>query len=363
MFGICGNVLVAYVVIRKKTMRTITNIFITNLALSDILMCLLAVPFTPLSAFMKQWVFGEVMCHILPMTLGVSVYVSTLTSTAIAVDRYLVILYPFKPRMKTGVCLLIIVIIWIISVSISLPLGIYQKVIHTDHDDTRMCSEHWPHPTARQFFTVTSLLLQYLVPCAIITFCYIEVWRSLSNRTHSMIGTGCRSRDREQVEIRRKKRTNKMLVAMISIFVVCWLPLNALHITSEYKDSVRFWSLYYLIFFIAHVIAMSSTVYNPFLYAWMNESFSKEFRNVLPAFLFRSRHCYNGNNDTTQYTTVDITQSEQRKDAQPASHAYSTHLDTSIAGGQSNNSVSANAYVEKEMNGETTTDVIELSVI
>ena len=85
--GIFGNLLVVYVVVRNKSMQTITNIFITNLAVSDIMMCLLAVPFTPLSAFLKSWVFGDALCHIVPMTLGVSVYVSTLTSTAIAIDR------------------------------------------------------------------------------------------------------------------------------------------------------------------------------------------------------------------------------------------------------------------------------------
>ena len=85
--GITGNSLVVYVVVRNKSMQSITNIFITNLALSDIMMCLLAVPFTPLSAFLDSWIFGNVLCHIVPMALGVSVYVSTLTSTAIAIDR------------------------------------------------------------------------------------------------------------------------------------------------------------------------------------------------------------------------------------------------------------------------------------
>ncbi len=51
------------------------------------------------------------------------------------------IVHPFKPRMKVFVCLLLIVAIWIISVSISLPLAIYQKV-------RRSCSK-------RNFFSVS----------------------------------------------------------------------------------------------------------------------------------------------------------------------------------------------------------------
>lgn len=48
ILGIFGNALVCYVVFRNKAMQTVTNLFITNLALSDILLCVLAVPFTPL---------------------------------------------------------------------------------------------------------------------------------------------------------------------------------------------------------------------------------------------------------------------------------------------------------------------------
>ena len=45
--------------------------------------------------------------------------------------------------------------------------------------------------------------------------------------------------------------------------------------------------MFLLVFFMAHVVAMSSTIYNPFLYAWMNEYFRAEFRNIVPC-LFRS---------------------------------------------------------------------------
>jgi len=128
LVGLSGNSLVVYVVSRSAAMRTITNIFIANLAVSDIMMCLLAVPFTPAAALLRSWPFGDVMCHVVPMTLGVSVHVSTLTSIAIAVDRYCVIVHPFRPRMKTGVCLLIIAAVWLTSLSISMPLAIYQKV-------------------------------------------------------------------------------------------------------------------------------------------------------------------------------------------------------------------------------------------
>lgn len=98
--GTFGNILVCYVVSRNKAMHTVTNFFITNLAVSDIMLCVLAVPFTPLYTFMTRWAFGSVMCHLLACAQAVSVYISSFTLTSIAVDRFIVIIYPFRNRMK-----------------------------------------------------------------------------------------------------------------------------------------------------------------------------------------------------------------------------------------------------------------------
>jgi hypothetical protein len=69
--GIAGNALVCYVVLRNPSMHTVTNMFITNLALSDIFLCAFAVPFTPLYLLTyKEWVFGTALCHLVPYAQG-----------------------------------------------------------------------------------------------------------------------------------------------------------------------------------------------------------------------------------------------------------------------------------------------------
>jgi len=129
VLGLAGNLAVIYVVATRRRVRTsCRNVLIGNLAGADILLCLLAVPFTPLSGLLRTWPFGEALCHAVPMALGVGVYVSTLTVLAIAVDRYFVIVRQFQLRMTTSVCLLIIAIIWVISVAVSTPLAVHQKV-------------------------------------------------------------------------------------------------------------------------------------------------------------------------------------------------------------------------------------------
>ncbi len=91
--GVTGNFLVIYVVLCRRGMRTTTNLFILNLACSDLILCLLAGPITPASVFTQSWIFGEVLCRLAPMALSLSVFVSSFTCAAIAVNRYLSLIY------------------------------------------------------------------------------------------------------------------------------------------------------------------------------------------------------------------------------------------------------------------------------
>lgn len=79
-----------------------------------------------------------------------------------------------------------------------------------------------------------------------------------------------------------------MLIAMVTIFGVSWLPLTAINLLNDFYLQTAMWTHYYLFFFSAHAVAMSSTCYNPFLYAWLNENFRKEFKQVLPCWRNRS---------------------------------------------------------------------------
>ena len=81
--GVVGNIIVLVVVLTNPHMQTTTNIYLVNLSLADILMCLgtvfrnmnsreevfscsVSVPLTPLSTFMGRWVLGETLCKLFP---------------------------------------------------------------------------------------------------------------------------------------------------------------------------------------------------------------------------------------------------------------------------------------------------------
>lgn len=315
--GIFGNALVCYAVIRNRAMQTVTNLFITNLALSDILLCVFAVPFTPLYTFLGRWVFGGLLCHIMPYAQGCSVYISTLTLTSIAIDRFFVIIYPFKPRMKIKTCIGLIIFIWVFALSVTFPYGYYMAL------QDIYCAEKWPSDQFRKAFGAVTTIMQFVVPFIVMAFCYTCVSVKLNDRLKTRPGS--KNSKKEDAERERKRRTNRMLIAMVAIFGLSWLPLNLINISSDFYSLAEDWRYYMVLFFVAHFIAMSSTCYNPFLYAWLNENFRKEFKQILPCLgalvtnktkrnfnqsertgMYRSEKTCNGN-DTIQESLLTTT--------------------------------------------------------
>lgn len=124
--------------------------------------------------------------------------------------------------------------------------------------------------------------MQFIIPFIVITFCYVRVSLKLNDRVRSKPGS--KTTRKEEVDRERKRRTNRMLIAMVGIFGICWSPLNTINLLNDIYSHTGDWKYYYLVFFSAHALAMSSTCYNPFLYAWLNDNFRKEFKQVLPCF-------------------------------------------------------------------------------
>lgn len=100
VLALLGNGVVCYIVQSSPRMRTVTNYFICNLAIGDILMTLFCVPFSFISILiLGYWPFGVILCHLVNYSQAISVLVSAYTLVAISVDRYIVIMWPLRPRI------------------------------------------------------------------------------------------------------------------------------------------------------------------------------------------------------------------------------------------------------------------------
>ncbi|XP_051965507.1 G-protein coupled receptor 83-like [Xyrauchen texanus] len=278
IISLFGNILVCHVVIKNKRMYSATSLFIVNLAIADILITILNTPFTLVRFVNSTWVFGRGMCHISRFVQYCSLHVSTLTLTAIALDRRQVILHPLKPRMCIGQGAICIVFIWLMASCFSLPHAIYQKLftfVYSKDIVRSLCVPDFPDPSELywQYLDLATFILLYVLPLLIITVAYYAVARRLWRRN----AIGDVTSEQYFLQRRKRKRTIKMLVLVVVVFAVCWFPLNC-YVVLLSSQVIQFNNAIYFSF---HWLAMSSTCYNPFIYCWLNQGFRTELTFLL----------------------------------------------------------------------------------
>ena len=292
--SLLGNALVCFVIYKRRRLHTVTNMFITNLAISDILITVLNIPFSITRNVLENWPFGGFMCRFVNIILMMSVYVSTFTMTAIAMDRYIVIVYPLRPRLTIYFGIIIIIVTWCMSTLMSLPFALYAQVetLHLLLNTVTRCRLCYPAPADlhEKAITLFTLISQYVIPMAVTGYAYGHIVRKLWAR--ELVGQPSANQRLSHQKARRK--TIKMLITVVAIFCVCWMPLNMYHLLTDFHpDSERFHhnSSVYL---ACHWFAMSSVCYNPFVYCWMNASFRSEIRNRLGCFYRRQSRVHPG---------------------------------------------------------------------
>ncbi|XP_075216762.1 RYamide receptor-like [Lycorma delicatula] len=284
--ALLGNGLVCYVVHSSPRMRTVTNLFIVNLAVGDILMTLFCVPFSFVPTLLLQyWPFGATLCKTFSFSQVAAVLVSAYTLVAISMDRYMAIMWPLKPRLSKRQAKLVIMIVWLIAVVTAFPSllvsGLYQPLeiedIRYKQCDRYLCKElwsEWSDAAHENLYSLTLLLLQYLIPLTVLIFTYtsiaIVVWGK-----HP---PGEAENTRDVRMARSKRKMIKMMLTVVVVFTVCWLPFNMLLILHDkYQTELQNWQHMPYFWFACHWLAMSHTCYNPVIYCWMNSRFRAGF--------------------------------------------------------------------------------------
>jgi neuropeptide Y receptor len=177
VLGALGNILVIVAVIRKPAMRTPRNMFILNLAVSDLLLCTVVMPLTLMEIITKYFPLGNnvFICKIVGPLQATSIFVSTISITAIALDRYQVIVYPTKESLQLFGAVFILLLIWVLALLLATPLFVVKQLrthsisLGKGIDELNFCIENWPFDHGRAYYSVFTLIIQYIVPIMIVS--------------------------------------------------------------------------------------------------------------------------------------------------------------------------------------------------
>ncbi|XP_059616176.1 tachykinin-like peptides receptor 99D [Phlebotomus argentipes] len=276
-----GNLIVIWIVLAHKRMRTVTNYFIVNLSIADAMVSTLNVTFNYTYMLNAHWPFGTIYCKISQFVAILSICASVFTLMAISIDRYMAIMNPLRPRMGKRTTLCIAAIIWIVGVILSCPMLVFFTTYdqHLQEGEVRVvCYSEWPDgPTNHSFqehvYNVVFMFLTYFLPIGSMTFTYarvgLELWGSQS------IGE-CTQRQLEN--IKSKRRVVKMMMTVVLIFAVCWLPFQVYFIVTSYDPGITNLPYIQEVYLGIYWLAMSNSMYNPIIYCWMNSRFRRGFK-------------------------------------------------------------------------------------
>ncbi|XP_015598583.1 orexin receptor type 2 isoform X2 [Cephus cinctus] len=291
--GLVGNALVCLAVYRNHSMRTVTNYFIVNLAVADLLVILICLPPTVVWDVTSTWFLGLQLCKAVPYLQTVSVSVSILTLTFISIDRWYAICFPLRFKSTTGRAKTAIIIIWLLALLFDIPELLVLQTVPAAHLRVEtvfftQCAPSWSQ-RSEATFTIIKLILLYTGPLIFMSVAYWQIvqvlWRSdipghnLSARIYQVNGIPSSGGGNPEGQLRSRKKAAKMLVAVVVMFAVCYIPV---HVISVLRHTIGLPSntLTITASLLAHWLCYANSAVNPLIYNFMSGKFRQEFRRA-----------------------------------------------------------------------------------
>ncbi|XP_025146006.2 cholecystokinin receptor type A isoform X2 [Bubalus bubalis] len=334
LLSVLGNTLVITVLIRNKRMRTVTNIFLLSLAVSDLMLCLFCMPFNLIPNLLKDFIFGSAVCKTTTYFMGTSVSVSTFNLVAISLERYGAICKPLQSRVwqTKSHALKVIAATWCLSFTIMTPYPIYSNLVpftKNNNQTANMCRFLLPSDVMQQSWHTFLLLILFLIPGIVMMVAYglisLELYqgikfdasqkksarerkRSSANSGRYADSAGCclqRPKHPRQLELRQlssgsagradrirssspaaslmaKKRVIRMLMVIVVLFFLCWMPIFSANAWRAFDTASAERRLSGTPIAFILLLSYTSSCVNPIIYCFMNKRFRLGFLATFP---------------------------------------------------------------------------------
>ena len=269
-----GNLSVCFAVYRNQRLRTLANMFVVALAVSDILMSTCCMPLSVVTLYRGRWIFASSFCRFHGFTVFTFGMVSLHTMGIIAVSRYFCVVKQNKyiALFTPQSVLLYIIAVWCGAFIGSVPPLFFQNGGFQFQAGKAMCLYTFEINVA---FTAFITCVYIATPFAIISICYAKVFYTVSRTNQVFSQENNPQQFRANVE---EAKVTKTVAAVMVGFTFCWLPICIM----DYIDGVRGQHTLPRKVYLTYgfLIYLSSTI-NPFIYGATNKRFRREFKVIL----------------------------------------------------------------------------------
>ncbi|XP_038549152.1 C-X-C chemokine receptor type 5 [Micropterus salmoides] len=268
LLGVAGNGLMITVLLRRRHLLRITEIYLLHLALAD-LMLLFTFPFEAVDSAIG-WVFGEILCKLIQVMKHLNLLCGSFLLACIGFDRYLAIVHAIpsmqsrRPRTVHLTCILL----WLVCLGLSIPNVVFLSEIKG------ACSYHHFGIHANNWVLTMRLFdhMCFFLPLAVMSYCYTAV-----------VVTLCHSQKSQA-----KQGAIRLALLVTLVFCFCWLPYNVTLVVTTIVDlkfltlnSCRSYSQLIVAYDVTKSLGFSHCCLNPFLYAFVGMRFRNELIRLL----------------------------------------------------------------------------------
>ena len=289
--GLFGNAMVIFLVNKYPELKTTFNMLIVNMAASDILDVITAIPLSIAYLYESvKWFsggFGAFLCKTLPFLAFVSIGTSVLTLTVMTFDRYRAIVHTMRRPLTPRLTAVAIGSTWVIS-GLVFASELYKYKLFNAAGQV-MCASRWVDDLQEShkittYELIIRFILLYLIPLLTMAVLYTRIVLHLCKRK----APGEHIDKTHQRIEKQNRKVIVMLVTIVTIFAICWLPAHVNHFLVTFNFNVYSClptSLVLTLYFVTH----GNTAINPCLYLIFNENFRGAFKHQL-----RMRHRIRG---------------------------------------------------------------------
>ncbi|XP_008559874.1 neuropeptides capa receptor [Microplitis demolitor] len=312
IMGIVGNIMTCWVILRNPVMQTATNYYLFSLAISDLLLLVLGLPFE-LSVFWQQypWELGWGLCKIRAYVSETSSYVSVLTIVAFSMERYLAICHPLHLYAMSGLKrpLRFILAAWLLAMIAAIPFAVYTKLNYVeyppgsgrDSEESAFCAMLLHNMPDFPLYELSCLIF-FLIPLVLIMVLYIRMGLRIQSTTLGRSIEGTVHGETRQVQSR--KAIIRMLSAVVVTFFICWAPFHAQRLLYVYDSKRLLGAINEWLYFLGGCLYYISTAINPILYNVMSAKYRGAFMETLCCTAHTNNHLNRDDQSSVKETMI-----------------------------------------------------------
>ncbi|XP_063442156.1 RYamide receptor-like [Mytilus trossulus] len=202
----------------------------------------------------------------------------SLSLVVVSCDRYYVVSQPLKKRISKQNAQFVILATYVLAACVALPIAFRTKFVEVLYEGqfVGICTEIWSSSQSKTVYTISLLLLHFIIPLMIMTVSNIHIVHILW--TKKIPGEPDEKRDRRVAGSKRK--SVKILVSMVIIFAVAWLPMEVLTLIGVTDYALLDNKVSYLLWTFSQWWTFINCVSSPLLYFCFIKRYRKTFKEI-----------------------------------------------------------------------------------